>query len=159
MTPDRANSYDPMSRQAMPLRAGLDGCHGREGELSDWPDAFRLAEIPADYLETWQSAGYHIVTPYAQPSLPPDLAASFALLLMRSIAALGLALFGRPARWLRNALAGRTEALQRARENRQQRRIFDRLDDHLLRDMGLSRCDLYDDLALRRGRDGVDIRR
>jgi len=122
-------------RDAFPLRetaSNGDTQHAR-------PDASSLAEMPVDGFETWYAIG-----PYGEPSLPPDLAARFGLMLMQAVSKAALAVIGWPARW--------AEALQRARERRQQRGIFDKLDDHMLQDIGLTRCDLYDDLAHRRGR-------
>jgi uncharacterized protein YjiS (DUF1127 family) len=41
------------------------------------------------------------------------------------------------------------DAVVRRHERNRQRQVFARMDDHLLRDIGLTRCDLYDDLYRR----------
>jgi uncharacterized protein YjiS (DUF1127 family) len=48
-----------------------------------------------------------------------------------------------PASWM--------EALLRGHDRRKERRVFDQMTDYMLKDIGLSRCDLYDDLGRRHG--------
>lgn len=104
--------------------------------------------LPADALEmvtplSFDALSYGIA-PHLPPSLPPDLSARIAFLCMAGLGRLGRMVTVWPGRWL--------DGLEYHRQNRKQRRIFDRMDEHMLKDIGLSRCDLYHDLAQRQRR-------
>jgi len=110
--------------------------------------AAQRAAAAAERMEGGESAFdhlYYAIGPNLQPNLPPDIAARFTYRLIEGGERLLRALFIRPAGWpLRWA-----EALMRGHDRRKERRVYDQMTDHMLKDIGLSRCDLYDDLAER----------
>jgi uncharacterized protein YjiS (DUF1127 family) len=69
---------------------------------------------------------------------PATVAAQAAVLLLQLLSGAAVALVYWP--------VDRAEAFLRWRERNRQRRVFDLMDDHMLKDIGLTRCDLYDDL-------------
>lgn len=101
-------------------------------------DADRAGEVPSDFDYLSYAIG-----PYLQPSLPPDIAARFTLRAIELAERAARAIIAWPVRGI--------EALLRRHDRRRQRRTFDQMPDHMLKDIGLSRCDLYDDLGQRHG--------
>lgn len=104
----------------------------------DKAGAQRGGEMPSDFDYLSYAIG-----PNLQPSLPPDIAARITLR--------GIELAERAARAVIAWPALLIETLLRGHDRRKQRRTFDQMPDHMLKDIGLSRCDLYDDLGQRHG--------
>jgi len=72
---------------------------------------------------------------------PAAVALQAAILLGQLLSGVALAVLF----WPLNLL----DAAVRRHERKRQRQIFERMDDYLLRDIGLTRCDLHDDLYRR----------
>ncbi|HVI87557.1 MAG TPA: DUF1127 domain-containing protein [Dongiaceae bacterium] len=112
------------------------------------PAAALRAAVQVEQADGGQSAFdhlYYAIGPYLQPTLPPDIAARFAFRLIDGGERLVRAVIAWPAGWSQRW----AEALMRGHDRRKERRIYDQMTDHMLKDIGLSRCDLYDDLAQR----------
>ena len=131
------------------LRAG-DKATAAQGVATGASEAAaaQRSAAAAERMEGGESAFdhlYYAIGPYLQPNLPPDIAARFTYRLIEGGERLLRAIFTRPTGWpLRWA-----EALMRGHDRRKERRVYDQMTDHMLKDIGLSRCDLYDDLAQR----------